>query len=268
MPQLIAESGQQFSRTIRDLCRTGCDFIYPLVCPLCSVDLPQTSSASAVATRFCAVCRERLTPTIEQTCCRCSAPVGPFLDTSAGCIHCRRDRFAFESVVSIGVYQNLLKLVCRRVKRSDGRIIATAAAGLLWDRVGIQLRGAKIDLVIPVPHHWTKRIARRQFASSTIAEVLSRRLQADFHARILTKVRRTPPQSGLTATARRKNLRKAFRAGSRCVLSGRSVLLVDDILTTGTTAHEASKVLRQAGADRVVVAVLARGLGERGAVRV
>jgi len=168
----------------------------------------------------------------------------------------------------MGVYQNLLKSVCRRVKRLDGRIIASAAADLLWDRVGPELDEAGIDLVIPIPHHWTQRISHRQFASSSVAEVLARRLQGDFCARILAKVRRTPPQSGLTATARRKNLRKAFRARSRSVLSGRSVLLVDDILTTGTTAHEASKALRQAGVDRVVVAVLARGLGARGTVRV
>jgi len=268
MPRLIAESGQQFSRAIRDLCRTACDFVYPPVCPLCARDLPRTAASAASASRFCAGCREWIAPPIEQTCRRCSAPVGPFLETAAGCIHCRRDRFAFERVLALGVYQNELKAVCRKVKRPGGRIIASAAAGLLWDRIGAELMAERIDCVIPVPHHWTQRIARRHFASSCVAEVLARRLRSEFCARILAKVRRTPPQSGLNATARRKNLRQAFRAGSRSALAGRSVLLVDDILTTGTTAHEASKALRQAGADRVVVAVLARGLGERGTVRV
>jgi predicted amidophosphoribosyltransferase len=72
----------------------------------------------------------------------------------------------------------------------------------------------------------------------------------------------TPAQSGLSPRERRANLRGAFQVRSGAELSGKCILLVDDILTTGTTAHEASKALRRADAERVVVAVVARGLGQ------
>jgi predicted amidophosphoribosyltransferase len=67
----------------------------------------------------------------------------------------------------------------------------------------------------------------------------------------------------LSPSERRVNLRNAFRLASAAGLSGAVVLLADDVMTTGTTAHETARVLMQAGAARVVVAVVARGMGRR-----
>jgi len=78
---------------------------------------------------------------------------------------------------------------------------------------------------------------------------------------ILQKRRWTAAQSGLTPAERRANLKNVFRLLDPQVVAGRSVLLADDVLTTGTTANEASRALRAAGARRVVVAVIARGVG-------
>ncbi|MCH7988719.1 MAG: ComF family protein, partial [Planctomycetes bacterium] len=116
-------------------------------------------------------------------------------------------------------------------------------------------------LVVPIPQYWTRRFQRSHNPAETQGRVLAHRLQVEFHTHILTKVRMTPVQSSLTASQRRTNLRGAFRVRRASELKGRSVLLVDDVFTTGTTANEASKVLRTAGAERVVVAVSARGLG-------
>ena len=78
---------------------------------------------------------------------------------------------------------------------------------------------------------------------------------------ILTKVKRTPKQTDLTPTERRKNLRGAFVCRAGIDLSQSSILLVDDVLTTGTTTHRAARALLSAGAQWVDVAVLARGVG-------
>lgn len=114
----------------------------------------------------------------------------------------------------------------------------------------------------PVPTYWLQRFSRRQHAAETLAHVWARRLQVPQAPHILRKVRWTPPQARLTPSQRRTNLRQAF-AARRDALSGASVLLADDVLTTGTTAHEAARQLRLAGAGKVVVAVIARGLGRR-----
>ena len=86
-------------------------------------------------------------------------------------------------------------------------------------------------------------------------------LKKPFVNSVLRKVRHTAEQSGLLPTERRKNLRNAFAPTSKSLIQGKQILLVDDVLTTGTTANQVAKVLMSAGAKKVVVAVLARSFG-------
>ena len=78
---------------------------------------------------------------------------------------------------------------------------------------------------------------------------------------LLLKIKKTEKQARLPMTKRKTNLRGAFGIGGGATLGGATVLLVDDILTTGSTAHECAKVLKQAGAAKVYVAVFARVAG-------
>jgi predicted amidophosphoribosyltransferase len=175
-------------------------------------------------------------------------------------VHCRSDRFAFERAVSLGVYEDALRHACLVAKRPGGAPLATGLADLLWSRTGESLLKANIDLVVPVPHHWTSRVVHNHLPPVTISRVLARRLKARWHGHILAKVRRTPSQVSLSVTDRRNNLRGAFRVVGGARLLGRTILLVDDVLTTGTTAHRAATELNQAGASRVLVAVVARAI--------
>ena len=114
---------------------------------------------------------------------------------------------------------------------------------------------------MPVPQHWSRRLfGQGHHAAETIAATLARLLKADHVPSILKKIRRTPDQATLPATRRRTNLRGAFRTRAAVGLTGATVLLVDDILTTGSTANESAKALLAGGAGRVVVAVVARSL--------
>lgn len=241
--------------------RAGSDFIYPSVCAYCGRELESPAGATEKGPSLCVDCRAGLVPEPGPSCRRCAAPVGPHLDTSDGCIHCRDERFAFETVVRLGVYDAMLRTVCLRSKHPGGEALAAAAAELLWDVAREGLRATGADLVLPVPQHWTRRLRRSHNPAETVGRILARRLHVPFRAHILCKVRRTPDQARLTPTERRTNLRGAFRARGGEWLSGRSILLADDVLTTGTTAQQAARTLRRAGARRVVVAVLARGIG-------
>jgi predicted amidophosphoribosyltransferase len=97
--------------------------------------------------------------------------------------------------------------------------------------------------------------------SCALARALAARLSLPCHPRWLRRIRNTPKQTAQTPTGRRENVRGAFRAPRRARLRGKAVLLVDDVLTTGSTCSEAARALREAGAARVVVAVLAHGQG-------
>jgi predicted amidophosphoribosyltransferase len=246
---------------IRTLAHAAVNFVYPPSCPLCGGETDQGAADVTLEPVFCSDCRNTVAPHIENSCGICGAPVGPYLDAAEGCIHCRTDNFRFERVYCLGVYDDVLKHACLRAKTPQGRPLATALAALLWDCQGeaIQLEG--IDLVVAVPRHWLRRLTAGSGAAETLAETLASRLQVEFVRPILAKVRRTPAQSTLPPYRRRSNLRRAFRVKDSRPLKGATVLLVDDVLTTGTTANEVSRALLSSGANRVFVAVPARGIG-------
>jgi len=118
--------------------------------------------------------------------------------------------------------------------------------------------------VVPVPLHARKRAQRGFNQSELIARAALKQLnrperfQLSLHS--LVRVRETESQIGLTRHQRRENLRGAFKVSDPDQVSGRNVLLVDDVFTTGTTAAECARVLRRAGAERVYVATVARTL--------
>lgn len=237
----------------------GLDFLYPPACALCDASLHRVSESNSPADRLCPECVAGIAPGIPDRCVRCSAPVGPFLDTREGCIHCRTDAFAFERVLSIGLYDATLRQACLAAKQGDAGL-SNAMAELLWSVASEELGSAGIDVIVPVPHHWTERMARRHLPPESMARGLARLLRAPVETHLLVKTRRTPAQTDLTPTERRANLRNAF-ACPGVDMRGATVLLVDDVLTTGTTAHRCSLELRRAGAGRIVVAVAARGIG-------
>ncbi len=211
--------------------------------------------------RFCPACFELLCCAVERACLRCGAPVGPYLDTSGGCRHCRKDRFAFDRVFALGVYERELRECCIRVKQPFGEPLTAGLTELLGDAHRDEWAESKIDVVVPVPHYWTERLSRSHLPPVTMARVLSRCLMVPQALHILAKSRRTPAQSSLTPARRRNNLKNAFRIIGGARLDGLTVLLADDILTTGTTADRAARGLKETGAKRVMVAVLARGIG-------
>ncbi|MDX2171374.1 MAG: ComF family protein [Deltaproteobacteria bacterium] len=116
------------------------------------------------------------------------------------------------------------------------------------------------DVIVPVPLH-RRRLRWRGFnQSALLARSLAAHTQRAVELRALMRVRATPPQVGLGERDRRRNVARAFAVREPEHLRGRSVLLVDDVMTTGATVNECARVLRRAGATRVEVVVLARAL--------
>jgi ComF family protein len=112
------------------------------------------------------------------------------------------------------------------------------------------------DLIVPVPLHPTRLRLRTYNQSLLLAVVLGRQLRTPVARRLLTRTRATPPQQGLPAEIRRRNLRGAFALRQKLI--GDRVLLVDDVLTTGATVRECGRILREGGAAEVAVAVIGR----------
>jgi ComF family protein len=156
------------------------------------------------------------------------------------------------------LYNDVLRTACIRAKAATQSPLAAALANFLWLQECHEFDSASVDLVVPVPRHWTKHLMLPHHAAETISRVLARRLGKPHVRGLLRKIRWTPDQSDLTATNRKLNLKDAFAVRPRPrSLAGKTVLLVDDILTTGTTANECTRALLHAGAAKVIVAVVA-----------
>jgi ComF family protein len=227
--------------------------VYPGVCWACGNSLaPDTR-------HFCAACRARLTSDPHPTCPRCSSSVGPHAILGGGCLTCRNDKFHFEGVRRLGPYEGLLRELILRMKQAAGEQLAEALGELWAENAGPQLRELGAEVIVPIPLHWRRRWQRGFNQSAVLAEALASHLRLPCQPRWLRRARQTPYQSQQSAAARRQNLRDVFQVARQSSLTGRTVLLVDDVLTSGATASEAARALRAAGADRVLVAVLAHG---------
>jgi ComF family protein len=230
------------------------DFCFPTLCPYCG----QREASGDSGSLFCPDCEANCAALAGRQCARCSASVGPHIDGSAGCVHCRDERFAFEAACSLGPYREGLKSACLQAKMRSGHSMTVGLAQLLWRQRGHQIESWKPDLIVPVPHHWWERLRQFHLVPINLAETLARKTHKPLRLDILRKTRRTEKQALLPVTRRRGNLKGAFAVGGKADLGGASVLLVDDILTTGSTAHECAKTLKLAGAAEVYVAVIAR----------
>ncbi len=226
------------------------DVVYPRHCPLCGTDGRDG---------LCTGCRGRVGCDQRNRCRRCGQPAGPYVEADAGtgCSHCHRLHLAFHGVERLGLYEDGLREACVRGKGAIAQPLTWALGEWFWECRGDALAVLEANLVVPVPQHWTKRISAGHNQAETLAVVLGRYLRVPVGRHILRKTRRTPDQSSLSAASRRANLNDAFRVRRRIRLDGLHVLLVDDVLTTGTTLHQAARALRQGGVGRVSVAVLA-----------
>lgn len=162
------------------------------------------------------------------------------------------------SAMAAFVYGGAIAEAVTRMKYQARPDLARPLGDLLWRAIepaGEQLREC---LVVPVPLHPT-RLAERGFnQSALVARRVARHLRAPLAATALCRTRDTPRQATLDCNARQTNVAGAFRARGPGRVSGRTVLLVDDVCTTGTTLGACAEALRAAGAVAVLTAVVAR----------
>jgi ComF family protein len=109
-----------------------------------------------------------------------------------------------------------------------------------------------------VPLHRTRLLVRWFNQSALVARELSRRLRIPSDPFALSRIRRTPPLKGMSALQRRKAVAGAFKVRDKSAVAGKTVILIDDVLTTGSTAEACARTLKRAGAARVELVSWAR----------
>ncbi len=203
----------------------------------------------------CRACLQAPEPlSAEYFCSSCRTPfLNAFpLDSEGRCALCRNGLRRFDAAYCFGAYDGVLRKLVQTFKYGKVRTLAGPLGEFL--RAALP-RDAEFDVVTPVPLHWLRRWQRGFNQSELLARSVSRHCGIPLQL-ALRRVRSTTSQTGLSNTARRKNVTAAFRC--RTDLAGKRVLLIDDVMTTGSTAAACATALKRAGAGRVTLLTVAR----------
>lgn len=255
------ERGNRFA-AVRGLWNAALLLIYPPHCRNCEVPLTFDDGI-----RICERCWGQVERLSGENCPRCGFPVSDMNPVRKGfCRQCPTGNLHFDSARAAVVYDGPVKELILALKFRYQEHIAPFLVDLLdpvWDR---EFR-ENVDLIIPVPLHWTRRRWREFNQSLLLARGLAARKGIGARDEILRRVRRTRPQSRTSGKgAKRRNVRGAFRVVLPREVTGKRVLLVDDVFTSGSTVNECARALKGAGAAEVHVLTLARAAnpGSRG----
>lgn len=260
MQQTTDHNSHRQSGIVRQFCRATSsivDFVLPPACAFCTRDLQHDFEATVDGINLCGKCRKNFTSDARSACVKCGSPVGPYVDTTQGCPECSRRKFQFDQVIRLGIYEDSLRTACIRGKSRGAEALAAALASFHHKKQQVQFEEFAPDVIVPVPQFWMHWFTKPHHQALTMAEVLAERLEITCDARSVRKPRLTIDQSSLPRSKRLTNLKHAYSVRRKHKLSGKRVLIVDDILTTGTTSNEVAKVLRKAGASSVAAAVIA-----------
>ncbi len=229
--------------------------IYPPRCLACP-------APTAAAQGLCPACW-RDTHFISGTACdRCGVPLMGARAAGSGtedlCESCLSHPPAWDRGAAAVVYAGAGRRVVLALKHGDRLDMVRPLAG--WMAAAGEVLLDEADLIVPVPLHWRRLLKRRYNQSAELGRALARTAGKPLAVDVLNRSRATVPQERMDRARRRANQAGAFTVSSRhrVVLDGATVLLIDDVLTTGATLSACAEALREAGAARVNVLVLAR----------
>lgn len=223
------------------------DWLFPPVCGGCN----RTGS------RWCPDCQEQVRPVPEPICRVC----GALLTRPGLCSTCNKSHPPYEMMRSWVVFEGPIRLAIHSLKYKQNLALGDTFAQYLAEYV--RELGWQADLVVPVPLGRQRLKERGYNQAGLLAKPLSGRMGWKFSNQVLVRARETHSQVGLSPVERKANIAGAFRADPGWV-AGKSILLMDDVATTGSTLEACSDALVKAGAKTVYALSLAKALPHHG----
>jgi ComF family protein len=161
----------------------------------------------------------------------------------------------FDRAYSYGSYEGTFRKLIQLFKYSGMKPLGKRLAGLLCR--ALPDGAERFDAVVPMPLHWRRRFKRGFNQSEILARSVAKERRVPM-LDVVKRVRATATQAGLTNSNRRKNVAGAFRVSKKTSIAGKRILLIDDVMTTGSTAAACASALKRAGASSVTLLTLAR----------
>ncbi|MCR5831170.1 MAG: ComF family protein [Lachnospiraceae bacterium] len=226
------------------------DAVFPPICPICNKIAPSKG-------RICPDCEKKLPYVEEPYCMKCGKPVN---EDEEYCRDCARSEHVYDEGRAVFVYDEYMSKSMYRFKYNGKREYAVFYGEKMYDRLERKIRSWNVEAIVPVPVH-KKRLSKRGYNQAyLLAKELSKRLKIPVCDHLVIRKTATKVQKNLSAASRQNNLKKAFIVSENSVKYS-SVLIVDDIYTTGATVDAVAGCLKGAGIGRVYFVSLCIGRG-------
>jgi ComF family protein len=244
---------RRFRAIYEQIAQAFLELLFPPQCHICGVITPAGGKSL-----ICVACLDQLSLVKPPLCCRCGCQFDASVKSGDHyCQNCLKNVPLFDTACSLLRYQSPVPEILHRLKYQADSSVFGVLRQIIEHDTGSWSR-QECDLVIPVPLH-VRKLRRRGFNQS---HLLARLVFSDYQEKIavnlLVRSKNTTSQTGLSGIERRQNLRNAFQVTAPKEVKGKTIWLVDDVFTTGTTVSECSKILRKNGADRIHVWTFAR----------
>lgn len=176
------------------------------------------------------------------------------------CHDCGQHDHAYDQGRSLWIHSGAVPGAIYRFKFHNKRYYAKIFAEEMARRYGSWIKARGVEAIIPVPLHPSKRRTRGFNQAELLAEELGECIRIPVHKRVVFRIKKTKPQKALNDRERQKNLQGAFGVAASWK-PARTVLIVDDIYTTGSTVHQIARMLKKAGVQKVYFLSISIGQG-------
>ena len=234
-----------------ELLQSAVSLLYPPLCTICGRSI-------RAGEYLCDQCETKAVRIVAPFCEKCSEPFDGAITGVFTCANCAHRTIYFDAAVAAYRGRGIVREVIHEFKY--GRRIHLRHLVARWLRSALddeRLLGRCFDVIIPVPLHPTRQRERGFNQATLLAELLSAQTSIPCKP-LLERTRYTTTQTALDRSERMENLHNAFRLRKNADVRGLRVLLIDDVLTTGSTLNECARVLKRAGAFSVHAATAAR----------
>jgi competence protein ComFC len=241
----LRDARQGFTALIKDA-------LYPRICPGCG----RTSDRDGRC--ICWDCFSRIEMLDEGCCALCGNPLTANPRNDFICSLCRQNKPSFDRARSAARFSGIMRSVLHDFKYKKALWLTADISDIIEGVLSSCFDLNSIDLVVPVPLFRTRERERLYNQAQVLAGELAERLDRRLDSRSLKRVRATETQTRLNAAQRRVNIKDAFAVVRTQWIRGRTILLVDDVMTTGATLSECSAALKRGGARKVYAVSAAR----------
>lgn len=225
------------------------DFVFPRVCPCCE----KTTDKNKI---FCDNCFSKITFIQGTICHRCGRKLSLLPSTEKIlCTKCLKKRPSYDMARAVFQYSSYSKNSILKFKYG-GKIEYAHFFANLMEQAGKDLF-KETDLIMPVPMHWKRKLLRGYNQAGILAHLLSKKTNIPYDEKTLIRFKHTQKQENKTLEERNKNVKNAFFVTKPEKIKNKTVLLIDDVFTTGATVNNCAKTLKKAGALAVFVLTIA-----------